>query len=732
MTAEQQPAQLLVILPGGEFRLALDRRVTSIGAEEGCTLTLPGADLAPRHCVIQALEDGTGYEIFDLWSPTGVAINGQRQAATRLRPGDQIQIGSARLVYLEGTAPRPARAPRPAPSARAPAAPAAPAVPSWETLANDPFHPVPPRREAVVPDLVARAEPSPPEVRHPRESAVAASEPVAPPRPGRRAGVLRFLMRGLFGSAGALAFSLGARVVAARRRLHEHQQPAPITTLPAAPALERAASLAMAHVNARRHQHGFAHELVAALRATPYLVISAVIHILLLLVLSLLAAPGVEPEPPLGPLAASLEAELPALETVEFEEETALEPQIDDDPLSEPMVVEDLEPFLSEDDVARAPDPDELREDAMGDPFIGLSPTSPLGGGGLGLPVIGEVPGTEGFGRYVRGLRRTGLDVVFVIDSTGSMGRVLDDARKSVAQMVAALAALVPGFRLGMVTYRDEGSGYVTRAVALTEYRYKVVDFLDGIEAEAGGDMPEAVKEGLEAAISDMRWGSRARRLVVLVGDAPPHAGDKDEIMRLARGFEGRRGTIHTIYTPGGLNMDEDPKIAAFFRSLANVTGGTFARLNQDQEVLLGILRVAFGRDQEQGMTMALQEATEGWKAQRWEREAREADPETIRSQLSRERVREGLVKALAASGRRDLVPAYLAVVGDREAPEDARWAAVVLTKRLLVGVGWPMPASLAEAFTPEAPARSLEAAIRRVRELAERAGLTTNTSRGG
>jgi len=38
-----------------------------------------------------------------------------------------------------------------------------------------------------------------------------------------------------------------------------------------------------------------------------------------------------------------------------------------------------------------------------------------------------------------------------------------------------------------------------------------------------GGDAPEAVREGLAAAATEMHWTSSATRIVFLVGDAPPH-----------------------------------------------------------------------------------------------------------------------------------------------------------------------------------------------------------------
>jgi hypothetical protein len=43
------------------------------------------------------------------------------------------------------------------------------------------------------------------------------------------------------------------------------------------------------------------------------------------------------------------------------------------------------------------------------------------------------------------------------------------------------------------------------------------------LRADGGGDMPEAVFAGLVTATQELSWRAHARRIAVLVGDAPPH-----------------------------------------------------------------------------------------------------------------------------------------------------------------------------------------------------------------
>src|SRR5271169_1018650 len=98
-------------------------------------------DLASRmHAVIEVASPAD-ITLIDLGNEPGTLVNGQRVNKCKVRPGDQIQIGST-LIVLETAEPATAGAPAPAPAAPAaafapeaapsPAAapPAAPSAPS--------------------------------------------------------------------------------------------------------------------------------------------------------------------------------------------------------------------------------------------------------------------------------------------------------------------------------------------------------------------------------------------------------------------------------------------------------------------------------------------------------------------------------------------------------------------------------------------------------------------------
>ncbi|MEV7663531.1 cutinase family protein [Paenarthrobacter sp. NPDC089316] len=118
---------------------------------------------------------------------------------------------------------------------------------------------------------------------------------------------------------------------------------------------------------------------------------------------------------------------------------------------------------------------------------------------------------------------RKGLDVMFAIDTTGSMSPYINQAvanARTVAQRVLTSAGTG---RVGLVQYKDHGDDLVAQQVVpLTS---SIGDFERGLQslgAYGGGDTPEAVYSGLVEALR-ANWSSTASRSVILIGDAPAH-----------------------------------------------------------------------------------------------------------------------------------------------------------------------------------------------------------------
>jgi Mg-chelatase subunit ChlD len=119
------------------------------------------------------------------------------------------------------------------------------------------------------------------------------------------------------------------------------------------------------------------------------------------------------------------------------------------------------------------------------------------------------------------------VEVVFVLDTTGSMGGLIDAAKEKIWSIASTLAQArqAPEISIGLVAYRDRGDAYVTQVVDLNRDLDSMYAKLIDFAADGGGDGPEAVNEALDAAIHRMSWSQDpgTYKVVFLVGDAPPH-----------------------------------------------------------------------------------------------------------------------------------------------------------------------------------------------------------------
>ncbi|MFK7960880.1 MAG: VWA domain-containing protein [Phycisphaerales bacterium] len=124
------------------------------------------------------------------------------------------------------------------------------------------------------------------------------------------------------------------------------------------------------------------------------------------------------------------------------------------------------------------------------------------------------------------------IDVVFVLDTTGSMSGLIEGAKQKIWAIAGALATAEPRprVRIGLVGYRDRGDDYVTVRTELTEDLDAVYADLMNYQAAGGGDTPESVNLALSQAVNESKWSpeEEAMRFVFLVGDAPPNVYENE------------------------------------------------------------------------------------------------------------------------------------------------------------------------------------------------------------
>jgi Ca-activated chloride channel family protein len=125
---------------------------------------------------------------------------------------------------------------------------------------------------------------------------------------------------------------------------------------------------------------------------------------------------------------------------------------------------------------------------------------------------------------WARGRGVGDLDLVFLVDETGSMGSYIAQVKLRLLELVDAVRAspLARSLRLGLVTFRDhppQDASFVSRAVPLTDDVAAIRKAVESMQASGGGDGPEALTDGLVDLVR-LDWRPSA---ALLVGDAPPH-----------------------------------------------------------------------------------------------------------------------------------------------------------------------------------------------------------------
>lgn len=173
------------------------------------------------------------------------------------------------------------------------------------------------------------------------------------------------------------------------------------------------------------------------------------------------------------------------------------------------------------------------------------------------------------------------VEIVFVLDTTGSMGGLIEGAKQKIWSIASAVAGAQPApkVRMGLVGYRDRNDQYITTVTALSDDLDLVYTKLMAFDARGGGDAPESVNEALFRAVERTAWSEDedVLRIVYLVGDAPPHMDYEDDVKyRATCALAAERGVIVNTIQCGNMGGTE-----AVWREIAQYAGGTYFRVEQ-------------------------------------------------------------------------------------------------------------------------------------------------------
>lgn len=177
---------------------------------------------------------------------------------------------------------------------------------------------------------------------------------------------------------------------------------------------------------------------------------------------------------------------------------------------------------------------------------------------------------------------RPKVDVIFALDTTGSMGGLIEAAKEKIWSIATTMsqAQPAPEIRMGLVAYRDRGDEYITKITDLSDDLDSVYATLMDFKAQGGGDGPESVNQALNEAVNNISWSdsNNAYKVIFLVGDAPPHMDyDNDVLYPQSLKQAKAKGIVVNAIQAGN-----DRSATDYWRNIAQAGYGQYAQVAQD------------------------------------------------------------------------------------------------------------------------------------------------------
>ena len=230
-----------------------------------------------------------------------------------------------------------------------------------------------------------------------------------------------------------------------------------------------------------------------------------------------------------------------------------------------------------------------------------------------------------------QGIHVAKLDVAFVVDTTGSMKDDIRAVKDSLFDIVDKVVSKTEGLsiRFGIVSYRDhppQDRTYVTRVFDFSTKIKDVHTEISRLRPSEGGDTPEAVADGLFDARTKLSWNRDAYKVLLLVGDAPPHGREYNSLSddyfpdgcprghdpcREIQDLAGEYGTTLFAFILGC-----NPLVEQSFRKIASsIENGQYyslSRAHELPEAMLSILEGVSDLIEEDRKVLAFYEANDG------------------------------------------------------------------------------------------------------------------------
>ena len=178
------------------------------------------------------------------------------------------------------------------------------------------------------------------------------------------------------------------------------------------------------------------------------------------------------------------------------------------------------------------------------------------------------------------------VEVVFCLDTTGSMGGLIDGAKAKIWAICNQIAGgkPTPDLKVGLVAYRDKGDDYITKVVDLTDDLDKIHGQLKTFQATGGGDTPEHVNKALYDAVHGIKWSDdkKTLKIIFLVGDAPPHMDYTDDVKYPIT----CKKAVEKNIINNTIQCGSDADCTKAWKDIALKSEGSFAAIPQDGGVV--------------------------------------------------------------------------------------------------------------------------------------------------
>lgn len=194
--------------------------------------------------------------------------------------------------------------------------------------------------------------------------------------------------------------------------------------------------------------------------------------------------------------------------------------------------------------------------------------------------LLGLLFAAPAFAQDAKPAPRPDVEVVFVLDTTGSMGGLIEAAKQKIWAISNQIASgkPTPLLKVGLVAFRDRGDEYITKIFDLTDDLDSIHGHLQGLKAAGGGDFPESVNEALNMAVQKISWNKNPKtlKLIFLVGDAPPHM-DYNEVKypEICKTAVEKNITINTVQC--GVN----PQTKKSWEDICRLAEGSYVQIDQ-------------------------------------------------------------------------------------------------------------------------------------------------------